>query len=782
VAERCSACPYSGGAIGPRGNLSAKVVIVGEAPGADELRTGLPFVGQAGKLLSKALARAELDEDAIFVTNAMSCRPPVGTPPLREAIDACRGRLLSEVRSAPRELLILLGNSALRSITGNHNLKITNERGKVIDTEFGSALPTFHPAYILRNPGEFPRLLADFKYAGTLATGVQKKSPGETRWDLVTPENIRRVVDFLIKQPLLACDIETSGYNPRKDRILCFGVGWTKNRVAIFPEELLTGSLSGVVHQLLEAPGPRWIWHNGKFDTSWFRVGYRINARVDEDTMLMHYCLNEQRGTHDLEQLGSDYLGAPNWKSQMMAEVIKAGHLKKRSDSYALIPDKILWDYNAKDVDVTLQLFGAVTDELGQSRNAGLVPLYHQVLLPASRFLQQVEAAGVYVDLKTVNALEKSLYQDMRESLAEINSLIAPIWDPQRYQLHTGAMKPPIEFNPGSPKQVLYILREIGIRVPNTLDATLRPLAGRHQFVRALLKYKKVNKLLSTYVEGVRDHIQPDGRVHCTYLIHGTTTGRLSSRNPNMQNVPREGRIRNMFQAAPGNTLLEFDYSQVELRVLAYFSGDKFLRTVYQEGRDLHDEVALALFGPGFTQEQRVRAKFVNFGIAYGRGAKSISDEFKIPIDESAEMIRGWFRRAPEAAAYIKHCREAPVLGKTLSTPFGRRRRFGLVTKENLNTLQNEAVNFPIQSTASDLTLISALSSIAYLRQTWDAHITNLIHDSILVEVSEEADLEELSKYVISVMQEVPRFELNTELPFTVTVHTGKRWGDLKAE
>jgi len=901
VVARCAGCPYNGAAIGPRGDPAAKVVVVGEAPGADELRTGIPFVGQAGQLLSRALAKAGLEEGSLYVTNAMSCRPPVGTPPLREAIDACRERLLSEVRTAPRELLILLGNSALRSITGNHNLKITSSRGKVIDTEFGPALPTFHPAYILRNPGEFPRLLADFQYAGTLSTGMAKKSPGETRWDLVTPDNIHRVVSFLIKQPLLACDIETSGYSPWTTQILCIGVGWVKNRVAVFPKEILHDV---EIRRLFAAEGPRWIYQNGKYDSSFIThllaekvqgeagrertasgvrqevlsqtqsrlqeagstsegngnaqgilqktsgnggphtraVGGSIRTsgtslrnmqaeepravhsqgtmgsgsrsqnganqgnplstvqhgtgdvlrqqgshtagvivpRVDEDTMLMHYCLNETRGTHDLETLGSDYLGAPNWKAQMMAEVIKKGHLKKRSDSYALIPPDILYDYNAKDVDVTFQLFGALTDELAQPRNRGLIPLYRNVLIPASRFLQKVEAAGMYVDLKTVNALEHSLYDDLRNSLAEINELIAPIWDPKTYQTASGTMKPPIEFNPGSPKQVLYILRLLGIRVPNTLEATIKPLARRHPFVGELLKYKKTNKLLSTYVEGVREHIQPDGRVHCTYLIHGTTTGRLSSRNPNMQNVPREARIRNMFQAAPGNTLLEFDYSQVELRVLAYFSNDTFLRQVYQDGRDLHDEVALALFGPGFTKEQRVRAKFVNFGIAYGRGAKSISEEFKIPIEESAEMIRGWFRRAPEAAAYIKHCREAPALGKSLSTPFGRRRRFGLVIRENLNTLQNEAVNFPIQSTASDLTLSSAINCAQQLSQQWGAMITNLIHDSILVEVSESADIEALSKYIVGEMEATPQRILNTDIPFVVSVAQGSRWGDLK--
>jgi len=295
----------------------------------------------------------------------------------------------------------------------------------------------------------------------------------------------------------------------------------------------------------------------------------------------------------------------------------------------------------------------------------------------------------------------------------------------------------------------------------------------------------KTAKVISTYIQGVQARIDDDGRVHATYLIHGTVTGRLSSRNPNMQNIPRDKAVRNIFQAPPGKLLVEYDYSQGELRVLAGFSGDVFLKGVYMDGRDLHDEVSKALF-PGWRkdtpegQEQRIRAKFLNFGIAYGRGPKSIHEEFGMPMEEAQRMIRDWFRRAPEAAKYIDECRRAPQEGRLLKTPFGRRRRFTLVTRDNLVPIQNEAVNFAIQSTLSDLTLLSAIRMRSCLVNRWDAHIVNLVHDSILLECPDYADIDGMSEYVKGVMESLPTTILHTDVPFVIDAKVGTRWGDFK--
>jgi DNA polymerase-1 len=693
-----------------------------------------------------------------------------------------------------RKLIIALGNSALRSLLHNHSHKITAERGKAFQTEWGVVVATLHPAAILRSFGEYPRFLADLRYAAGFLQGQTIREPGTTRWDLVTPANFAKVSQFLTEQPYLGADIETGGFNPRGDPILCLSVAWTKNRVAVFPlmhpldldhclfdnERLYFDAMK----DLLEAEGPRWVWHNGKYDTSFFQE-LGIDARVDEDTMLMHYALNEVRGTHDLAQLGADYLGAPNWKSGMFEEAKAAGYVETHADSFAKIPPKIIYPYNARDADLTLQLFQELKAEISLPKNAGLPKLYEHLLIPASKFLQEVEANGMWVSTEYLDLAEEEYQARLDAERFDILQIVEPLWDPAAYAKITGAKKVPKFFNPGSWQHKLYILRDVlGYRIKNTRKETLADIP-KNPLVDALLRWMATNKVISTYIRGVQERIDHDGRVHATYLIHGTVTGRLSSRNPNMQNIPRDKAVRNMFQAPEGKKLVEYDYSQGELRVLATFSGDVFLKGVYRDGRDLHDEVSIALF-PNWQKhtvlgnEQRIRAKFLNFGIAYGRGAKSIHEEFGMPMEEAQRMIRDWFKRAPEAAKYIEECRAAPQEGRILKTPFGRRRRFTLVTRDNLVPIQNEAVNFAIQSTLSDLTLLSAIRMRVDLFKRWEARIVNLVHDSILMEIPDDVDVDEMSEYVKGTMEALPATILHTDVPFVVDAKIGTRWGDFK--
>jgi DNA polymerase-1 len=738
--------------------------------------------------------RAGIEESQVYFTNAMQCRPTVGVPPKPEAIDACRTRLFEELAQHEHQVIISLGNSALRSLLKNHSLKITRERGKATKNGIGTVVATYHPALILRSFSQFPQFVADLKYAATFMNGGTIKTLGDTKWDLVTSENFDKVTSFLLKHQYLGADIETGGFGPREDEVLCLSVAWAPNRAAVFPlmHPLDKGRLwtsdptyFDKMKTFLEAAGPRWVWQNGKFDTSFF-LEMDIEGRVDDDVMLLHYTQTEIGGVHDLAQMGSDYLGAPNWKDKMAEEAIAKGFIKSKKESYRKIPPSILYPYNARDADVTLQLYHRLKAD--QDAGKGSWKLYNHLLIPASRFLSTVERRGMYVNTEYMDSADKAYRARAEVQFNDILEVVDPIWNPFAYTRKVGAVKVPKKFNPGSPKQLLYVLRDLkGYKIKNTRDETLKELPQNDPLVAALRKYRKTIKVIGTYIEGVQRRIEDDGRVHSTYLLHGTTTGRLSSRNPNMQNVPRDATIRNVFQAPPGYRLLELDYSQVELRVLAVFSQDEVLMGDFYAGRDLHSVVAAALYPDWISRkdtvrghEERIRAKFLNFGVAYGRGAKSLVEEFHMSMAEASAIVREWFQRIPKAAAFISECRAAPTQGRTLQTPFGRRRRFGLVTKDNLNGLENEAVNFPMQSTASDLTLLSAMRSSAQLRQTWEAHIINLIHDSILIEVPEDADVAALTAYMTGVMQETPRTVLKTDMPFVVDAKEGTRWGDLK--
>jgi len=637
-------------------------------------------------------------------------------------------------------------------------------------------LPTIHPAAVLRGYSDFPKLLKDFKYAGSLLNGAKPKSAGVTKHLTVSEGTVEKAVRFLLKRKTLAADIETTGYNPLVDRILSVAVAWEKNKVAVFPDTLLKHP---ALRRLFAHPGPKWVWHNGKFDTS-FLAAAGINARVDEDTMLMHYALDENRGTHDLKQLAGDLLGAPDYKKELRK------YLHRVSDSFEAVPRPVLYRYQARDADCTFQIYDILRSSL--ARDKELQRLYQELLVPASHFLQRVEHRGMWINKEYLDELDTTLRERLDNHKRVILDEVSKVWDPEYYVRDTGAKSIPAEFNPGSPLQMRWVLtRLLRRRVLSTNEDTLKHLP-QVPIVKALLNYRETSKALSTYVKGLREQIDPDGRVRSTYLIHGTSTGRLSSRGPNMQNIPRDKAIRNVFQAPPGRILIEMDYSQIELRVLAYLSNDEFLWHVYSEGRDLHDEVSEQLYpgwanepNPVLKKEQRIRAKFVNFGIAYGRGAGSIAREFNLPFDEASRMIKVWFRRAPQAARFIQDCRRQANLGKSMSTIFGRRRRFGLVTKENLNALQNEAVNFPMQSTASDITLTFAMKIDKLISSKWKAQIVNLIHDSLLFELPEDEDLDGFIKWVTKEMTRHPQELLETTLPFDVSISKGKLWGDVSA-
>ncbi len=725
-------------------------------------------MGPSGKLLVEALNLAGLqDGTPVYITNAMSCKPPDSAKAMKTAIKACQGRLLEEVGSHPRKVILSLGASALKSLMGRYNLYITAERGKRIQHELGTVVPTFHPAAVLRNPNHYNAMVEDIRLAVDLLYDRDTKDPGETSWTVAeTPQQVQAVVRMLRDVDLVGADIEATGLNPRHDRILALGLSWERNKTVIIPAEL-------IVPELFQT-GTRWLWHNGKYDTAFLRAA-GFPARVDEDTLLLHYTLREQSGIHGLKDMAKDYLGADSYSE----EVGQFGQ------DWASIPQEVLFPYLAKDCDYTLQLYQLLEPRL----DATLKRLYRLILLPASNFLQEVEAVGMKVDQEALARLKAELEERLEESLDAATQEAAELWDPERYVQSTGVKSGYESFNPASPMHVKWLVYDrLRRKLPrgferNTQADTLKALQPPHPFIDRLLEYRKAAKYLKTYVHGIERHTEEDGRVHSTYLLHGTETGRLSSRDPNLQNQPRDLNMRTLFIAGDGEELLDCDMSQAELRILALMSKDPFLVKVYQEGRDLHSDMAGELFGPDFTDEQRTAAKTINFSIAYGLTAYSLAADLKtsagiiVSETEAQAMIDGWFRRLPQATRYLKRLREAPLQGRVLETPFGRRRRFGLVTDDNRHKLQNEAGNFMIQSIASDVTLLAAMRVHQEVRERWGARIANLVHDSIVFYVPEGKG-PEVAEFVTGVMVDTPARTLGTLVPFKADAKIGKRWGE----
>ncbi|MCA1799910.1 MAG: hypothetical protein LC687_00325 [Actinobacteria bacterium] len=773
---RCANCPHQNcKVIEPRHHgKGGGLVIVSEAPGVMEVSQGKTIIGSAEEILRKTLTSVGIrDIDSIPIINAVQCAIPNGADG-KEAELACHENLLQQVKQLKPSIVLALGNTALHTLTGNTGLKITQEQGKVYQTEVGVVIPAVHPAMIVRSPNSYKGFRSTVSYVVKLSNGHQVKHPGESRYMLAKAEDLGSIAYKLINLPaghVFGVDIETTGFNPRKNRILYLGLSWDKNKTIIFRGEHIS-----VLQGLFARKDKYFIWHNGKFDAE-FLHNNGVPVRVDGDTMLMHYALNEIKGTHDLEQLAVNELGAETYEH----------HLKKylgKSKTYADIPQSVLLPYLAKDCDYTRQLYHVFKPQLDKSKDLTL--LYNRVLLPASRFLQIVERNGIHIDTKNIIDLRTELEKEQIETREAIQEVVKKAWDPQMYMRDTGAKTAPENFNPGSPQQMKWLLYTRFMLRPakgmeqNTREDTLMSITPRYKLVTLILRLRGIEKRLSTYVNGIIDQIESDGKVHASYLIHGTVTGRLSSRNPNMQNIPRDPIVRNVFRASPGYHFIEADYKGAELRMLAHFSQDPFLIKIFQEGRDLHTEVAIAMYGDGYTKDQRVRAKALNFGLMYGRGAKDLAREFKITMYEAQKMIDMWFERMPEAEKYLKRVRSAVTHGKVLRSPLGRMRRFGLVTQQHMYAMQNEAANFAIQATASDMTLLSGIR-MQPLLDNLGARIINLVHDSLLVEVPDGASAQsKVSRIIVATMMDTPKRLLQSNIPFEVELSSGVHWGQLK--
>lgn len=825
---RCSGCPFKSKTCGSKGPIDSPIVFVGESPGQSEIVHNKPFVGRSGEFLDNVVPK-EYRHIKPFVTNAFCCLPPKEGKDtvLAEAVSACTQRLLVEIKAYPRKVIIALGNGAMWGLTGEFGHRITQIRGQVFPSELAEhgIVASVHPAYLLRGSGSQRLFKRDIElgYELYVKDGKTKYSYVDADCILMETEgDIRDLIDLASKDDVkyIAGDIETSDLSYFRGSILSQGFCFDPRTAYIVPPRLF--KYVGQIYNP-EVVKARWIWHNGKFDIGWLRYekerqeasssletfrklllhevtegsnreGYQF-ARVDEDTMLLSYAIEETKGIHGLETVASDYLMAPKWKD------MKDAYLPKKFASYANIPPNVLYRYQAKDLSSTLQAFHVMRPMV--AADPLLEKLYTRTLIPASEHLAWVERCGFKVDRARMKINEKIQNDRVADALSRVNKISQEVLG--------------YEINPGSWQQVqkLLYVGGLGLAGKHVLGTDVKVLNSltpknttQHPAITAILDYRVESKALSTYIIGLYDDIMPDKRIHTSFLIHGTTSGRLSSRDPNLQNIDRDGEIRNQFvcdtefvpigsgdlderlQEAYEEYLLELqlelfelDLNQAELRSLACLSGDEVLCKVYTENKvSIHHIVSCKLFGKDYNQEEYMRSKMVTFGIVYGRGAASLAQEFKISEEEAQKYIDDWFAQFPQAHKFIQRCRQAPLRGAKLITPFGRKRRFGIISPEKAHNAQNQAANFPHQSIASDIMLHGAIEIRPFL-QARRIKMVDLVHDCMMLEQRDDEDLRQEVKRVGKAILEAipPRWGLK-KVPFIADAKRGKRWGDFKKD
>lgn len=737
------------------GPPTAEIVVVGEAPGFREAKEGRPFTGPSGRLLDLVLKHHGIDRGSVFVTNTCLCRPADNRTPTKSEIACCAPRLKQEVQSRSPRAILALGNTAVSAIVGQ-KVSITSYRvgpAKTSPLYPGvDIIATVHPAFILRSADSFPMLVND---VGKLRPDIRItfEPPKWVAYDEADKARAALVqlggrYDTLVVDIETGVEKDTAFEHSDRHQLLCVGFAYAPGKGLIIGESACKDvDVRRIMGGLLE--DKKVVCHNGKFDLAGLRaIG---KGTLHFDTMLSSYVLDERPGTHGLKYLAVELLGAPQYDLELQRYLSKG-------DSYAVIPRDVLYQYNAYDVACTWDLM-----EYYQKRFTESDFKLQSMLCRASDMLMLSEMEGIKVDQTHLDYLTDH-YMDGLSDLER--------------KLHTWVD------NPRSPMQVKAALEAWGIRTSSTdedhlhaIQAAVKPSHSKYddiqEFLRLLLEHRREQKLYGTYVKGIRKRLWK-GRVYPTFLLHGSVTGRLACRNPNLQNVPRESSIRRMFVPEEGNVFVQADYAAVELRVIACLARDEALRTIFNEGRDIHNEVALRFFGEGFTKEQRVRAKAVVYGLSYGREAYSLAQEFGIPVTEAAKYLKTFFELIPEVSKWrdgiqhqILHDQE------DLVTYFGRHRRFWLITEDNKKDVVKEGLAFLPQSTASDICLNAAIR----LRDR-GIHIRIPVHDSLLAECPVD-QAEEVARVMSEVMSETGRELFDDYCTWPVEVNTGNAWSEV---
>jgi len=779
----CDGCPLLEEIyIPPEGPERADVVLLGQAGANEEAKLKRPFVGSAGRLLDKVCGAVGIDREASWVTNSVLCRVPAGGKVPVTAVRACRKRLLNELDTHHPKVIVAMGGVAYQAL---HDLDsqagIMLVRGKVETYNEAYVVPTVHPAAMLYPgaQGMFVDFARDMEKAGRLLRGEKPPEPLDIvhaviidiatlgRWSHLVTEG---------SQLAMACDIETTGFDSREDSILCISFSWGKGLTAVVAGELHDDEQArSLLNFVFEHPKLRWIFHNGKFDTQFLRAA-GLKARCEDDTMLASYALDERSTRdpgsgrtggigHGLKKLAAEYCAAPNYEAELRK------YLPHKKASYADIPRDKLYKYAAYDAAYTRELAYVLgkllRDEPGPQR------FYREVLIPGAEAFSRVEEAGFALDTDfLVTEFEEKYFTDLQERERQMQEYVG--------------IK---HFNPRSPQQVAEIffdrlkLPKVKGKGRSTDKEVLEVLAPRHEFPRMVQQYRGIHKEYSTYVVGLLESVREDGRIHATYLLHGSVS-RTSCNEPNVQNIPRppESRMRDAFIASPGNVLLQADYRQHEFRVMAVASGDEYLCERFRDPSwNIHADMARRVYGPDYTHTQYVWAKMIDFGVLYGRGDYSLSIQLDCTTIEAHHFIEEFFAPYPrvrEKRAEVQH--EAIVRG-WIEALTGRRRRFGLITRMNVEDVRKQACNFISQGPASDTTVVSMANLLPpRSHDLWDmgVRVVQMGHDALIFDVPRNV-LRDTAAIVVEVMERTPRELLRTDVPFFVDLSYGERWGGL---
>jgi len=788
--------------------------------------------------LSQHLTEAGLNpEEAVFM-GAVKCRT-WDAAPTRTVIKACAPYLHKELAALPETVthILVMGNEALQATLGKSGItKYRSKEYEITGTGVARktadgivmgaplvAIPTIAHTAVKRNPGQAGGFASDMRFfaarvKGESGGGAKVKPPRKVRAVMDKPA-LRQLIAALENAKIVSYDIESASEHPgflEKDPSskivsIAFTLVSKDNKLSCWALPLYhpQSPFRNIWERILQIISRafcrirRSIAHNGKFDNRWLRQ-WGVERYLTFDTMLAAHLLNENR-QKSLKGLAHMELGVPNWAIET-------------KDLLSQPLDEIL-EYNGLDTWYTYHLYRLFRKQLNEQPS--LRAIFTKFYMPSANEFTGIERRGVWTDRERLY----TRYEEAKIKLAEIDlEIMAHVPEEHPFKLYArdGSLKSTgINLNPSNfLRWLLFEHLELPVFKrgkekddgrpgdPSVAESVMMELAEVHPIAQLLIDRVEWNKYCSSFFAAYVELIDADDRIHTTFKLHGTTTGRLSSgkendgekisskkqvRGVNLQQVPRSSFIRGIFGAPPGWYFAEFDYSQVELRVAAFLSNEPTMKHLYQTGQDIHMTMAMQMTGKPahlVTKEERKKAKSVNFGFLYGMQWKKYIQTawenygLRVTEQEAQAFRRAFFVQFPELLTWHRKQRAMAAKYGRVQSPLGRVRHLPDIfspDREVKAEAERQAINSPVQSFASDLILMSLVILHKRFREMGlQARSIGTVHDALNLEIPEN-EMEIVLPMVLDTMENLPLdewFGVHVDVPIIADCKIGRHWGD----
>jgi len=668
-----------------------------------------------------------------------------------------KGNVDIDINVDDYDWIILVGADAFKHFTKNS--KVSDYSGKVVNEKF---IPIINPAMLTFKP-EAERLWQEskaslIKYVTGKSQVLNYNSAG-----IIGIRDTEEALKFIqeaidSRNKWIALDSETSSLYTRNGHILGISISFKKDHGAYIDADCIDEEVEAKLQELFKKK--KVILHNAKFDIPFFEYHFGWQFDDYEDTMLLHYLLDENPGNHGLKQLALKHTIYGDYEKpleEFIDEYRKKHGILKDNFTYDLIPFDVMVPYAAIDAIVTFLLF--IKFKPAIEKNKKLLWVYDNILIPGSRMLTHVQENGVPFDPERLQKAAIMMQTDIDKAVAKLYE------DPIISKFEEFQGKP---FNPNSTQQLRKLLfdfvglqptgKKTGTDQDSTDAEVLEELSEESDIPKLILDIRKKSKIKNTYLDKIIPQLDRDLRLRTNFNIHSTTSGRLSSSGKlNMQQLPRDNpAVKGCIKARPGYKIVSMDLTTAEVYVAAVLSGDKKLQDVFKSGKDFHSTIAKMVFGldcevedvKRLYPELRQGAKSTTFGILYQAGAITVAAQIKkesgvhCTVQQAQKYIDDYFKQFKQLHKWIEANKEFISANGFIYSHFGRKRRLPNVNSSDKGTKAHtirSGINFLVQSPSSDINLLGAIDMVNYIKtHKMKARIFALVHDSILAEVPED--------------------------------------------